>query len=368
MENNDNWIEIDSVPKAVEWFERDKKFESKYRECIRGKEKFKDCGFTDYYKQGIGRQDFPKNLEPDSSPKAWEHYIRHYTTETFGETLDKYVDSGSNFYLHQKYLFERLKYYVSRGIPRVFAVPEICAKNQAKRATIKDETGNKILPERLGGDCDFNFNDIKCKNFKKLLKNDQEELLNKCHAMHHTLLNFSLMQSVGAMQLFKQNCDGDNFARFLHFLKEYYVNDNEAVLSRAVSQNKNILSHYLNQFKCEQKEDSIYNYCAKIYFLPIEGCLTGKMAEKVKEGIVFDSNKWNNLFASNKNLINDLLTLGKTSFDEEKYSIVFSDREIREYTLQERIVEYMRLAVRFWQAKGRYFELMDSIIDKKTAE
>lgn len=374
MSNNIDWIEIDSVKNALMWFEKNKEFESKYRNHITGEEQFSDCKLkNDYYKQGLNSSDFPTELEPDSSPKAWEHYIRHYIPKTFGETLDEYQTNSK-----QNYSFERLKYDIGddKGKPRVFAVPKRCAQNRAKRVVIKDDTGKAFRrPERLGGDCDFNFNKSKYQIFiKRLLglsskdnvnieenlkhpQNDSIELLNQCHSMHHTFLNFSLIQGSGGMnnlkgaqlkldgEKIKENPQLDRLDKFVTFLDEFFridKNDDEKQMSKLkagqIGQNNvEFLHHYLNQFS------NIYDYCAKIYFLPTTGYFTGMMKELNAD---LTKSAWRTLLDNNQKLIDDLIEFGKETLDP-----------------LEHIIKYMLIAVRFWQSKEQYFELMDSIID-----
>ena len=52
-------------------------------------------------------------------------------------------------------------------------------------------------------------------------KDNASQQLSKCKDMHHTLLNFSLMQAIGNMQRFK-GIKGDRLDVFIYELDKYY--------------------------------------------------------------------------------------------------------------------------------------------------
>lgn len=364
------------IENALKWFDNPPQTKINYHNCVKGNEKFADCGFSGtYYTQNSKRGDFPGVLDPDSSPKAWEHYIRCYTPKTFGRTKDTYQDKDGINQGEQNYAFEGLKYKKIR----IFSVPQAHALNLGAKGVIDNS-------ERLGGDCDFNFNASKCSifirflldpssqdevNVKEIFDQDPNDLklLKKCYMMHHTLLNFSLMQAVGGLNDFKGSlCDYDRLDRFVFFLDRYYktpIEDqrNTPIVIAGEVANRSCLVHYLNQFSKDfnNKEISadkcIYNYCAKIYFLPTEGYPTGMMIKKKADCA---SENWEHLLKNNKDLIDELIKSGANDFKENTPNYAEYNKKLA--------IDYMLLAVRFWQAKERYFELMDKIIDSKTAE
>ena len=375
--------EIETVADALEWFESDDptkddppKDDSSYRTPVSGKESLADCGFEGSYYEQNNR---PQKYEPDSSPKAWKHFLRFYSdflsTLHSKETTFRYYSKTSN---NNHYTSPVL--CLDSGY-RLVAVPEGYTTIRKQDTLI-----NVSRVERLGGDCDFNFNKDKCPRFVRYLlglssegevdldeffkqfkqaENDQAEneqaeneqekngirkLLYYCHKMHHTLLNFSLMQCSGAMQLVKQNLDRDRVDRLIFFINRFYIFNDSKVLSRATNDAyKADLMHYLVSIVDNiLPTNKIYQYCAKIYFLPTHGFPTGKMMEKDSAFQQLDDDskyKWDTLLTRNKHLIDDLIASGEKFMDT-----------------YERVKEYMLLAVRFWQAKETYFTLMDAIL------
>lgn len=136
--------------------------------------------------------------------------------------------------------------------------------------------------DRIGGDCDFNFNKDKQEKFKKLIKTHELEeklklKLDFCSVMHHNFLNFSVMQVMGNLQGFKSKSYDENLYVHLHdrcdtliyWLNLFYTNDtstynkamNKFYGKNTSPENKKVLENYLNSF------DDIYNYCNQIYFI-----------------------------------------------------------------------------------------------------
>lgn len=138
----------------------------------------------------------------------------------------------------------------------------------------------------LGGECDFNFNEKKKKQFQKILNENSsskeiEAKLEKCCGMHHNELNFTLMPTTGGMNNFKgtvyfdenmikydanrksewSESAYDRLDTFVVCLNNLFTQTNEIVLSCSTSSNKNCLRKYLDTFS------DIYDYCEKIYFI-----------------------------------------------------------------------------------------------------
>ena len=129
-------------------------------------------------------------FDSDASPATWEHYKLFYSN-----IFSEYSIGSPNFFswkgngcyilepngTEKKY--ERLYALVKSAVPK--------AKD--------DKCYGAVL--RLSGEVDFNFNEVHIGFFKNLLSNNTKylEKLKKCAELHHTLVNFSLMQTMGQM-------------------------------------------------------------------------------------------------------------------------------------------------------------------------
>lgn len=203
--------------------------------------------YLDPFRKEIKTKQLGIEYDPDSSPKAFEHYKRAYISSEFCSPIDKFdwlnVDTR-NHLLNESYenAFERL--YVK----------------------IQDDTmglGDSFL---LGGETDFNFNEQKSIYLMQILKQKKVrhkdvEKLQFCQNNYHSVVNFSLMPATGAMGNFKGSEKFDRLDCFICSLNEFYINGNYQVLSKAKGRNKEYLLNYLNLF------DDIYDYCRKIYFM-----------------------------------------------------------------------------------------------------
>lgn len=327
---------ITKIKDALAWFEEDSKFESKYRKHV-------NCNLPDGFKLGdepnVYYTGFSHDFEHDSCPEAWMHYKRHYTVNTFSKTEDDEEDKNTD-----RYSLSFLRYRYCTTFYTLHAVQE---------GNVDKGACNRLKEScNLRGDCDFNFNEKKYPRFLEKLFNgdvtkEEIELLIKCHDMHHTLLNFSLMQGVGGMQQFKGS-GYDRLNRLVYHLNRYYETtlevdrENTPIVSRATEANRPALIDYLNQF------NNINDYCAKIYFLPTKEYYTGMMEDekvfnKIAPLLVEKGSDWQTLLESNAALIKDLVTSEDKLFN---------------------VVDYMLLAVRFWQAKEEYFKLMDKVLEE----
>lgn len=247
-------------------------------------------------------------FEHDSSEEAWEHYKRIY----FDNKGNSKINDIYNF-IHEYQLvlcsYRDGKYYDEPIYGRKNRY-HFLSKNASYNKITKEYSGEK---ENLSGECDFNFNHFKSKVFKRILEYEQEgsreqwlTRLEECKKMHHTLLNFSLMQTKGNMQGFKGNCfDGeretmlDRLDTFIFYLSEYYRTDDSrkdsTLILKNASSNKIILKGYLNSFI------DIYDYCNKIYLLDekkfvdriiYEGKLQIKTPDDVKRYMLLALDFW----------------------------------------------------------------------------
>lgn len=207
------------------------------------------------------------NFDADSSPKAWEYYEYVYKDRIKFDKRD-------------------LKRSNSRLVLNRY---EILGKN----------ISNMLV---LGGDCFFNFNDIKINLFKKLILEENEDTrkiilkLEECNKKHHTFLNMNLMPVTGGLNNSKQsvyfNNAGYAFAgvggsgakydrgdTFIYLLSETfdYIKDKKnkslsileagKYLSNSIfkwslqTQNFECLFRFLNSFT------DVYEYCEILYMI-----------------------------------------------------------------------------------------------------
>ncbi len=137
--------------------------------------------------------------------------------------------------------------------------------------------------------------------------------------MHHTLVNFSLLQVMGNMQDFKSKglklcCNKnkydylDRLDTFIYNLNNYFEVDDKSkddtnLLKNSSKCNASSLKEYLSSFK------DINKYCKEVYFI------------------------------DDKEFIKKLIESGKQPISSS-----------------ERVVEYMDLALEFWKIKATYFD------------
>lgn len=188
-------------------------------------------------------------FDPDSSPISWSFYNEAY----------------KNLDLLKSFNIQNLNFTGGRLLSKVKKDSDL-SKECELWANFK-----------LGGDCDFNFNEKKLKLFKKILSSDLNykliETLNYCSNMHHKPLNFSLMPVTGSINNLKGNLHIDEFEiiklsnnsldrfdTFISVLNLYYKNNDNLILKLSRN-NKEPLINFLNKFK------NTYDYCEKIYFI-----------------------------------------------------------------------------------------------------
>lgn len=205
------------------------------------------------------------NEEKDSSKESWQYYKKIYTEE--------------HWPLIKKFDLENVLTYAERT-----RTPS--KGYQRYLAYVKKEYTSEFGPMfALGGECDFNFNFDKRKQFEKIIEKERynEELvkqLEDCCSMHHNKINFSLMPTTGSMNNFKGKVyfEGDKIKyeesniwnplaydrldTFVYCLNEFFINNSSLVLAASTIFNKDNLKNYLrSEFK------DIYDYCKKVYFI-----------------------------------------------------------------------------------------------------
>lgn len=206
------------------------------------------------------------SFDPDSSPAAWEYYKEIYPS-------DGYLKENYNFdeLVFCKYSSRKDGYNYKNEAETPGKVNRMVALSKQTKIKYEDDIQYFKPDYRLSGECDFNFNEKKYELFKNIINNDMTASvrkkenaryqLEKCHKTHHTVLNFSLMQSVGNLQGVKGSNCFDRFDTFISDLNDYYHGISNSVLQSSTLANRSMLISFLNDFK------DIYEYCAIFYLL-----------------------------------------------------------------------------------------------------
>ncbi len=215
------------------------------------------------------------HFEPDSSPAAYEYYKLIYPSDGF---------------LKQNFNFDNPVFSLSSGRKNGFNY-----KNAAKTCNNRlfvllkgtnsmDINGVKYFEPnyKLGGECDFNFNKMKYESFQKIINRDMKasecdkenarKHLENCSQMHHSLLNFSLMQVMGNLQCVKGRNYFDRFDTFISKLNDYYLLPSVYDL-KSSCKNKSMLQAYLKNF------NDVYGYCSEHYLIHDKGFVDRIVAE-----------------------------------------------------------------------------------------
>ncbi|MGY3725078.1 hypothetical protein SAMN05421767_1225 [Granulicatella balaenopterae] len=162
-----------------------KKWMKKFNEekLIFSGQEIKDIvGLSERIYGGIYKED-NIDYDPDSSPFAWKYYHTMYSE------LISWTDNENK---------TDKKYYRREGIRKiaVFSLGVNHTLQQIKYQEYSEENDTSSL--KYGGDCAFNFNNLKYARFLKLVNNkDLYNKLNFCAMMHHSPFNFSLMPRTG---------------------------------------------------------------------------------------------------------------------------------------------------------------------------
>ena len=213
------------------------------------------------------------------------------------------------------------KAYAKKIIGERFDINNSDESKERKRIVAKDFKED----QEIGGETDFNFSS-KLGNHRKskygiyedILKsiNDENQkkealkLLKYCKKMTYKIDDFSLMLCDGSLQTLKGTLDKDRIDLFIYLLDNYYRGKDEVILSHCVPAYEEKLKRFLNLFEDKNdSKESIYKYCKEIYHI------------------------------SNRTLVKDLIKSGR-----------------RAINTPERVIEYMKLAVRFWNCKAAYYQ------------
>jgi len=285
---------------------------------------FKIVKGCDSYKDHTSKQ-----FDPDSSPYAWKHYENLYKKHWNRFSKDDHA---------VKYLIEN------------YDLQPDGLKNN--RLYNKKENVFGVAPS-LSGETDINLKmghythfanrlETIAKNDGNLSKETKAEisnLLNGLTKLHHTLVNFSLMQSMGRLQQYKKTICGERIDTFIYDLNILYnlcaskINGEiESLFMELINmEGKNLIKQLYIMYP-ESKENiiellnylmqfqDIYDYCEKIYFLEKD--------YKIE---------------TSKLLVDALIESGDKPLDSAN-----------------RVIEYIKLAIDFWNAKLTYFNQIDT--------
>ena len=242
-------------------------------------------------------------FEHDSSEEAWEHYKIIYFKPDGSSRINSKYDLKNEKQQLVLCNYKDKKYYNEPNSKYPYVNRYYWLSGEATYDEKSGEySGEK---ENLSGDCDFNFNERKYIIYERMIEDEYKDyprikkyalnLLLECNNMHHSLLNFSLIQTKGNMQGFKGGClnngvyasldRADTLVSYLanyYKLQDYQKRDSYIIANAGV--NKDTLKEYLDSFK------DIYDYCKKIYLIDNEkfvdrmikeGCLLIKTGHDV---------------------------------------------------------------------------------------
>lgn len=155
-----------------------------------------------------------------------------------------------------------------------YNIDKVAAKNK-NRSYIEINFGNKTI--NMSGDTDYNFGPgwshsirKKYEDYLKEVPSESEyELYNtqlrRCVKLYKSILNISFMPQTGNLQSTKKGIGNDRLDTFIWALNSYYIDETSLLFNYSTSNNTSSLKKYLDLFRTEQKEETIYNYCYKIY-------------------------------------------------------------------------------------------------------
>lgn len=172
---------------------------------------------------------------------------------------------------------------------------------------------------KVHGEVDFNFSLNRIESFNYIIDNDAnkpenndkkalaKDLLSICSEYNYSLLNFSLMPSVGNLQATKGSIGNDRFDVFIWALDQYYSKSSDLIVnSHTTVQSQKELVSTLNCF--DSNADSFYSYYRYIYDL-------------------------------DENLVKEIIESGKKKIDNT-----------------DRVLDYIVLAFKVWQKRNNIID------------
>ena len=253
-------------------------------------------------------------FDPDASLVAWKYYKNYY----------------KDFFVFPKISEKSKMLWTSGNEYKRYCITFDYKNdnNSNKKPSVSDTiflTSGKNIG--ISGDSCFNFNKIKIRKFIHILSDIKQEkdysqinnLVLQCFKMHHSPLNFALMPHNGGMNNVKG--DGkqglDRFDMFLSALKFYFENKENPVAIKLIAEfetSQNSLLPFLKSI------ETFENYLELFY----------------PELLTKNKNK--------NSLCKKLIESGKESINSE-----------------DRVIEYIELAIRFWEAKLDYYNKQNQL-------
>ena len=84
--------------------------------------------------------------------------------------------------------------------------------------------------------------------------------LQRCVKLYKSVLNISLMPQTGNLQITKKGIGNDRVDTFIWALDSYYNDETSLLFNNSSFNNTSYLKEYLDLFRTDQKEETIYNY------------------------------------------------------------------------------------------------------------
>lgn len=251
--------------------------------------------------------EFYNKYDPDSSPKAWEYYLKTYKENRFEESPEL-----NNTYKKPTAGDKTVSFwYESSPYIRIYGTfSYLTPFAPLNLATPRLVNGENI---GIGGDCCFNFNTDKFGKFININKQDDvRNILVLCSALHYSPINFALIPKNGGMNNVRS--DGiqglDRFDTFISALYLYFKNIKNPIAIRLIANN-------------------ITAQSSLVPFLKSIGSFEKYLDLFYPELLTRDKNK--------NSLCKKLIESGKKPIDEGY------------------VLEYIELAIRFWEAKLDYY-------------
>lgn len=284
---------------------------------------------NDYFKDSEGN-----DYDPDSSEVAWEYYkIMYEDTINIEASIERKDDK-------RKYRRER-GYFEYEKKDNKIVIKQIPEKGELEIGKI-----------HLAGDCVFNFNEDKLKEFEKFVEKDKLLYYNQ---MHHSPYNFVLMPTEGGMNGQKGFTEYDRADWFLCSLSKFYANLDDKIKKDIrdvedgtkawdISNKDGIEDQIFAMQKDEKNEDNKRQFmqkrgkytCINLYHF-LAQIETAKAYAKLFYHLT-DNDKYDENGKDDKTLFEKMIELGENKITNS------TDLET-----------YMDLAIRYWKVQqGKY--------------
>lgn len=199
------------------------------------------------------------------------------------------------------------------------------SKKKGERTYLKqgfEYNGKEISTASFSGETDFNFkigfshsrltayyNFLKHSKMPEEYKKMYTNQLEICRQLTYCILNISVLPQSGNLQSTKGKLANDRIDTYIYAIDCYYEKENNLLMNYSSYENLEFLKEYLGLF------ESAHEYCRVIYHI-------------------------------SESLVDDLIESGKKSIDTP-----------------EELINYMKLAYRFWRQKLMYLNSIDKLSD-----